>query len=138
MKKSESKALIVLGIIAAPFVGITKLVESIGWVIPVFSIVIIVVGYFWHQHNKKEQRLQQLRERYNDEELVQKIFNGYFWEGQPEDQLIDSLGQPVEVDRKVLKTKIKEIWKYNHLGANRFGLRITVENGYVIGWDKKA
>jgi hypothetical protein len=33
--------------------------------------------------------------------------------------------------------EVKEIWKYNHSGGNRYGLRITIENGEVIGWDKK-
>ncbi|PKN66998.1 MAG: DUF2845 domain-containing protein, partial [Deltaproteobacteria bacterium HGW-Deltaproteobacteria-10] len=38
----------------------------------------------------------------------------------------------------VLKTKTKKTWKYHQQGTNRFGLRVTVENGYVVGWDKKA
>ena len=51
--------------------------------------------------------------------------------------LIDSLGQPQDIDTKVLKTKKKEIWKYNHNGGNRFGLRITLDNDIVVGWDQK-
>ncbi|WP_334223884.1 hypothetical protein [Thiosocius teredinicola] len=138
MTKSESKGVLFLALIAAPFVAAAKLVESVGWFIPLLVVAALFGGYFWYQSSKKEKRLSALREKYDDEKLVQKIFEGYFWQGQPEGQLVDSLGQPVEVDRKVLKTKTKEIWKYNHMGGNRFGLRVTVENGYVVGWDKKA
>jgi hypothetical protein len=60
-----------------------------------------------------------------------------FWQGQTQEQLLDSLGRPADTDTKVLKTKTKEIWKYNRVGKNRFGLRVTVENGVVVGWDKK-
>jgi hypothetical protein len=70
--------------------------------------------------------------------LVQKIFNGYFWQGQTEAQLMDSLGPPVAIDNKLLKTKVREVWKYRQQGVNRFALRITVEDGYVSSWDQKA
>lgn len=36
-----------------------------------------------------------------------------------------------------MKTKVKEIWKYNPIGEKRYGLKITIENCEVIGWDKK-
>jgi uncharacterized membrane protein len=59
------------------------------------------------------------------------------WEGQTEDELIDSLGEPIEVDQKILKTKSKEIWKYKKTGKGRFGLRVTLENNRVVGWEIK-
>jgi hypothetical protein len=52
--------------------------------------------------------------------------------------LLDSLGHPADIDEKVLKTKKKEIWKYHHMGGNRFGLRITLELNQVVGWDEKS
>lgn len=51
---------------------------------------------------------------------------------------MDSLGQPADVDRKVMKTKIREVWKYFKTGKRRYALRITLENGVVVGWDKKS
>ena len=83
-------------------------------------------------------RIAYLRRKYSEEDIVQKILQGYFWSGQTAEQLYDSLGPPVDVDSKMLKTKTKEVWKYRHQGANRYGLRITVENGCVAGWDNKA
>jgi hypothetical protein len=41
------------------------------------------------------------------------------------------------VDRKLLKTMKREIWKYNPRGVNRYGLRITLDNDIVSGWDHK-
>lgn len=138
MTKAESKAMVVLAIIAAPFVFIAKVIEEVGWIVPLLLLLALIGWYLMYQDQKKRQRLNYLRERYKDEDTVQKIFNGYFWQGQSNFQLLDSLGEPVDVDRKVFKTKTKEIWKYNQLGANRFALRITLENDEVVGWDKKA
>jgi hypothetical protein len=118
--------------------GISQLFETIGWVTPALAIVGIIAFIAWQKHAKKQKRLSYLREKYQDEDIVQKIFNGYFWQGQTGEQLLDALGAPIEIDRKVLKTKSKEVWKYQHQGAKRFGLRITVENGYVEGWEQKA
>lgn len=55
----------------------------------------------------------------------------------PEDQLIDSWGRPRARDRKVYRTKVRETFKYNQDDRNRFRSRVHVENGIVIGWEKK-
>lgn len=138
MAKAESKAIGALAIIALPIVGIVKFFEAVGWVIPVVAAVGAVALFIWYQHDKKQKRLSYLRGKYEDEEVVQKIFQGYFWRGQSEGQLRDSLGPPSDIDNKLLKTKTRDVWKYHHQGGNRFGLRITVEDGYVTGWDKKV
>lgn len=57
--------------------------------------------------DKKPKRLQVLEEKYKNEQLARKIYDGYFWQGQSASQLRDSLGQPEAVDTKVLKTKLK-------------------------------
>lgn len=136
--KAESKALGALLIVGLPIAGIVKFFEAVGWVIPIALMAAGISLFIWYQHDKKQKRLLYLRAKYQDEALVQKIFQGYFWQGQNEDQLQDALGPPAAVDHKVLKTKTRDIWKYQHQGANRFGLRITVEDGYVTGWDKRA
>lgn len=137
MTKAESKGIGILALIALPVVGIMKIFETVGWVIPAVIFIGAVSIYFWVLHDRKQKRLQYLRDKYKVEEVVQKIFQGHFWQGQTEDQLMDSLGSPVAIDKKLLKTKRREVWKYSHQGANRFGLRITVEDGYVTGWDQK-
>lgn len=66
------------------------------------------------------------------------IMKRMFWQGQTPAQLTDSLGCPVDIDRKIMKTKTREVWKYNETGKGRYALRITIEDGAVVGWDKKS
>lgn len=75
--------------------------------------------------------------KYGQTETAERIIKRQVWVGQSTEQLRDSLGSPVDVDEKVLKTKTKHVWKYVHRGGNRFGLRITLENGFVVGWDER-
>lgn len=100
-------------------------------------VAVVVIAAMINSHLTKKRR-EQLLAKYGDLKIVDMIMQKMFWQGQTPEQLIDSLGRPVDVDRKVLKTKTKEVWKYNQTGRGRFGLRITVEDGYVVGWDKKS
>lgn len=104
--------------------------------------VIAVVGWAVISSHLKKERLEARREalysKYGDYEVVDKLMGGGIWQGQSAEQLTDSLGKPVDVDLKVLKTKSKEIWKYAQTGRGRYALRVTVENDVVVGWDKKA
>lgn len=136
--KADAALLTLAVVVGLPIFLISKLVESVGWVVPIVVVALVIGLAVWYQQDKKRKRLEYLRSKYPDEEVVQKIFNGIIWQGQSETQLEDSLGSPVAIDSAALKTKTREIWKYHQRGANRFGLRITVENGYVVGWDKKA
>jgi hypothetical protein len=86
---------------------------------------------------EQEERKTYLRSKYADEPLVAKLIAREFWKGQTTEQLKDSLGPPVAVDDKLLKTIKREIWKYNQHGKNRYRLRITVEEDLVVGWDNK-
>ncbi|WP_249121687.1 hypothetical protein [Stutzerimonas stutzeri] len=136
--KAENTLFVLALIIGLPIYGISKIFETSGWVAPSLIVTGVLALIALYKYNKKQQRLAYLREKYKEEIIVRKIYDGYFWEGQTSEQLLDSLGSPEAVDNKLLKTKTKEIWKYNRQGVNRFALRITVENGYVVGWDKKA
>lgn len=138
LTKKEAEALMWLAVIALPVYGMVTLIEAVGWVIPVAIAVSGIAVYVWYQQDKKKRRLSHLRAKYSDEDLAQKIFDGYFWQGQSEEQLMDALGRPEAIDKKILKTKKKEIWKYGHQGGNRYNLRITLENDFVVAWDKKA
>ncbi len=76
--------------------------------------------------------------KYGDADLVESLMSRRFWQGQTSEQLVDSLGEPSDLDRKVLKSKTKETWKYHEVRKNQFSLRIFVENDLVTGWDKKS
>ena len=110
----------------------------------IIALIVIVIGIVLLKAYKNKKRREDLEKRraallakYSDPKIVDKIMRHVFWQGQSQEQLLDSLGRPADVDQKVMKTKVKEIWKYNPMGSNRFGLRITIENNVVIGWDQK-
>lgn len=101
------------------------------WII----LIIIIFAFIIYASNKAKR--ERLMKKYNDEKLVDKLMSGSFWQGQTKDELIDSLGNPSDIDEQVLKTKIKETWKYQKTGNNRYALKIFIENEVVIGWNKK-
>ncbi len=70
-------------------------------------------------------------------EICSRILSREIWLGQTAEQIREALGEPVDVDVKVMKTKSREVWKYDQTGVNRFKTRVTVENGVVTGWDQK-
>lgn len=119
------------------------------WVVNNLYVVVLIIGLSvatWvaiaKSRSVKRQRehaawVASLQRKYVDREIVNAIVNGRYWIGQTQEQLTDSLGSPEGVDRKVLKTKTKEVWKYRQVRKGQFALRINVEDGVVSGWDKK-
>jgi uncharacterized protein len=78
-------------------------------------------------------REQRLVEKYGAE-IAAQIIAQKVWQGMTEEQLTESWGDPAGVGREIIRTKIKETWKYNQTGKNRFSNRVYLENGIVIGW----
>ena len=83
------------------------------------------------------QRRKHLTEKYGDPEIARRVMKQMLWQGETQEQLVESLGTPADVDQKVLKTKNKEVWKYRPTGKNRFGLRVTLDDGIVVAWEMK-
>ena len=138
MTKAESTLIMWLIIIGLPIFLIFQLGESMGWgTLVIIALVAVTLVVVIKAQNKKKRR-EALLHKYQDPETVAAIMTRSFWQGQTDEQLVDSLGNPEDIDQKVLKTKKKEIWKYHHQGGNRYGLRITLENDHVVGWDQKA
>ncbi|WP_321323532.1 hypothetical protein [Thiomicrorhabdus sp.] len=99
-------------------------------------VLAVIVGVVYIHYTTKWRR-EHLMEKYKNKEIVDLIMSKSFWQGQNEEQLIDSLGKPLDIDQKVLKTKTKEVWKYHQTAKNRYSLKITLENGLVVGWEQK-
>ena len=113
----------------------------VGWkwiagIVALIGVGIALVVYLSNKR-KEERRKEMLTKYLGDIETVDRIMSQQVWEGQTSEQLVDSLGPAVEIDEKMLKTKSKEIWKYNQTGKGRFALRVTLENNEVVGWEKK-
>lgn len=107
-----------------------------GWVL-IAIVAGVIVLIIVQKAAAKKRRLEYLMGKYGDATIVDHIRNHRFWQGQTAEQLIDSLGPPHGVDKKLLKTINREVWKYNPRGVNRYGLRITLDNYIVTTWDQK-
>jgi hypothetical protein len=134
----EVMALLVLAAIGLPIVAVVEFGNAVGWLPLAFVVIFITCLVSWLKARQRQKLRDALMQKYRDYRIVDNIMNGCIWQGQTIPQLIDSIGRPVSVDQKVLKTKKKEIWKYHYQGANRFGLRIILENDIVIGWEQKS
>ena len=124
MSKLEIELIMWSLIIGLPIYGITLLGKSIGWEELAGGTIAVIGLIAWYTSAKKKKRRDRLMAKYQDAALVEKLMSHSFWQGQTSDQLRDSLGAPVDIDEKVLKTKRKEVWKYEHEGGNRYRLRI--------------
>ncbi len=71
-------------------------------------------------------------------ESADRIVRREIWQGMSAEMLTKSRGTPSDIDEKVLKTKTKHVYKYTPNGANRYALRVTLDNGVVVGWDDKS
>jgi hypothetical protein len=70
-------------------------------------------------------------------QIAARILAGDIWQGQTSDMLVAVLGRPDDIDEKVLKTKAKYTYKYAPAGVRRYGLRVMIEDGVVVGWEDK-
>lgn len=138
VSKAEAQLIAWALIIGLPIYGVTRFGESMGWGVLVGGVIVVIGLIVWYKSAQKKKRREQLMAKYQDAKLVGKLMERSFWQGQTSGQLRDSLGEPANIDEKILQTKKKEIWKYNHQGGNRYGLRITLDNDVVVGWDQKT
>jgi hypothetical protein len=135
--KAESGLLALLVIVALPIFLVVKFFETFGFLVPIIGITGIVVVVCALRTSSRTKRVSMLTAKYGDSQVVERIVNRTIWVGETSEQLVESLGCPADIDEKVLKTKKKAVWKYAHKGGNRYGLRITIENDLVAGWDEK-
>jgi hypothetical protein len=101
------------------------------------AAVLVVVGIVAVSVLRKQARRNRLMEKYGDETFVDRIMRKMMWQGMSSDQLRESLGPPVAIDRKVYKSKITETYKYAPSGKKSFHCRVKVENNVVVGWEQK-
>lgn len=137
LNKHQFVTLLAILALACLVAGITYFIHTFGWLNTSISFIAFAIACYVIFFISKKMRFSRLHKKYNDEELVNKIMNRTLWQGQTAEQVIDALGKPKDIDQKVLKTKTKEIWKYFPSGRRRYGLRITLDNDEVVGWDNK-
>lgn len=118
--------------------GVTTFFETFGFIIPSIIVVVIITLWILGSVIAKKARKNALLEKYTHLEIVEKIISKTIWQDETAEQVIDSLGEPLARDTKILKTKQKEIWKYNPIGRNRYAFRIILEDDVVVGWEQKT
>ena len=107
------------------------------WLI-VAGLIAVAVLVFLFARWALAQRRKHLIERYGDADVAERIMQARYWRGQTADQLRDALGKPADIDQTVLKTKVKEVWKYQPTGKRRYAVKITLDDGFVVGWEDKS
>ena len=108
----------------------TTLYYILGGLVLVGAVILVICVWGYSQRRKH------LTAKYGDVEIARRLMKHVVWQGETREQLLDSLGEALDVDQKVLKTKTKEVWKYRRIGANRFGLKITLDDGVVTAWER--
>ena len=64
--------------------------------------------------------------------------SGVLYRGQERSTLINLFGHPDMVDITQTAKNRREVLKFFPSGSNRYKLKVTVENGLVIGWEIKG
>ena len=78
-----------------------------------------------------------LMKKFGDRLMVDTIMEGRIARGMTLEMVLAVWGEPADLDETVLKTKTKHEMKYDQKGKNRFGTRVYLENGVVVGWETK-
>lgn len=73
-----------------------------------------------------------------DQNLVERIVLGSYWDGQTAAQLKDALGNPPDIAAKILRGKRQEVWKYHPAGGDRYALWITLDEDRVVRWEERG
>lgn len=120
-----------LSVLVAGVIGVT-----VHWFA---GFVILVVGLTIAAQKAakaKEARIAELTTRFGAD-VAGRIERHEVWEGATREMILLSLGDPVDIDEKVMKGKTKHTLKYDQTGKNKFGLRVTLEDDVCVGWDDK-
>ncbi len=108
------------------------------WVVAgILIIVALAVLWFAARQLAKRSRYARLLQKYGDVKLVDSLIAGTIWQGMTAEQLRDSWGDPVSIEEKVMKTKVKQVFKYRQVAKDRFRDKVTLEDGVITGWDQK-
>lgn len=103
----------------------------------ILVIVAIAVLWFVAIALAKRSRYARLMQKYADEKLVDALISKTIWQGMTAEQLRDSWGEPASIEEKVMKTKIKQVFKYRPVAKDRYRDKVTLEDGVIVGWDQK-
>ncbi len=109
-----------------------------GWGWSVVAIVTLcVAAYVAARILLVRWKRARLMRKFDDAQMVDTIMEGRIARGMTLEMVLAVWGEPADLDETVLKTKTKHEMKYDQKGKNRFGTRVYLENGIVVGWETK-
>jgi hypothetical protein len=118
-----------------------------GFVFGILMLVAAAVSYVFQSNSRKEaarrkaaeeeRRVHLVQRKYSGSPYASDIAAGLVRQGMTYGMVLDAWGQPASVDRKVLKTKTKEVLKYNPGPRRTFGNKVFLEDGIVVGWESR-
>ena len=115
-----------------------------------FILIIVLVGagifylprYLRRRKREKEEnesvarkvrRLRELVPRFGME-AADYILGEKLFQGMTKEMLLEAWGEPNHVDEEVSGAKIRQTWKYDQFGVNRYRDRVSLENNVVVMW----
>jgi len=114
----------------------------------VVAIFVLALGGVWAflawerrrrvRHIAKQEKIRWdgLCQRFGPE-IAGRIWRRELWLGMSPEMVREIHGPPVAIEEQVSASRVRHIMKYRHMGGLRFGLRINVEDGAVVGWEDK-
>jgi hypothetical protein len=109
-----------------------------GWLIWLIATPVLLALLWWQlRRGLRLMRRQNLLSRFDDPAMVDTILEGRIAQGMTAEMVVAVWGEPEDLDETVMKTKRKTEMKYNQTGKNRFGTRVHLEDGIVVGWEVK-
>lgn len=82
-------------------------------------------------------RYRHLLRKYGDAEVARAIVEKRILQHMTRAQLLEAWGPPHAQEQRVTKTRTVEVFKYRPTARNRFRDKVTLEDGFVTGWDQK-
>ena len=85
------------------------------------------------EEEERARREEELGSRFGPE-CAQRIMSGELFQGMTKEMLLEAWGEPDDLQEERVRSTIKQTWKYNEVGVNRFRDRVYLENDVVVGW----
>jgi len=101
----------------------------------IYLILAIAIGWIATKTWDGHARWRYLVDRFG-EEAARRIQLKEIWQGETAEMVEQTFGKPLEVKESVLKATVKHTYCYQRVAKNRFALRVHIENGAVVGWDR--
>ena len=85
------------------------------------------------KEEEKARREEELGSRFGPE-CAQSIISGELFAGMTKEMLLEAWGEPDDLQEERVRSTIKQTWKYDQVGVNRYENRVYLENDVVVGF----